>query len=83
MPSRVLRLVCCLLVPASLGTVLARHPQVRPITDPDARVWLNEVQSHHPGSLDAHAVTIANWPWKRFSAVVGQIGREAEPEAIL
>lgn len=83
MPSRILRLVCCLLVSAGLGTVLAGHPQVRPITDPDARVWLNEVQSHRPGSLDAHAVAVANWPWQRFSDLIALIGRHAEADAIL
>jgi hypothetical protein len=83
MPARIRRLVCCLLIPAGLGTALAGHPQVRPIENPDAQAWLREVLSHHPGSLDAHAVTIGNWPWERFSAVVGLIGRHAEADAIL
>lgn len=83
MPPRIRRLVGSVLVAAGLGTVLAGHPQVRPIDDPDATAWLHEVQSHHPGSLDAHAVTIAHWPWKRISGVITLVGRHGEPDAIL
>lgn len=83
MPARARRLVGTILLVVGLGTVRASDVQVRPITDPDAVAWLEAVDSHHPGSLDSHAVAIAHWPWKRLSGVIGLVGRHAEAAAIL
>jgi tetratricopeptide (TPR) repeat protein len=82
-PPRVLRLVLAVLPAAGLGIVLAAQvPPPRDI-ERDVEAWLDAVQSHHPGSLDSHATTLAHWPWRRLSKVLDHVGRHGDPQWIL
>lgn len=83
MPSRVWRLVLALLAAGGLAASPAgQTPPPREI-ERDVKEWLHDVQSHHPGSLDLHATTLAHWPWRRLSKVLDHVGRHGKPEWIL